>query len=245
MHSLRYIIHQNGVAQTRHLSLAAIVFQVFSILFKWRPLFDAPTVATTVLRRSAALERNTTCIFTAEKYSLSQCIRAPVNAVFISHRTFLATLILTYKNLNNISPRNEQWVELTTVCGFKGLGLTLTEVNYMERDIPARLDWNLQVTMKDLYDYLQPFLAATPHGLALCEEYAKGGCTSSATALERIIQGVSAQICHQSSADYVPGSAFDQVLQDNHSNDLKCQWDKCACWRADLEDLYVSMSRQV
>ncbi|EEH38059.1 hypothetical protein PAAG_00980 [Paracoccidioides lutzii Pb01] len=75
------------------------------------------------------------------------------------HRIFLASLILAAKNLNDSSPKNKHWARYTTVKGFDEFGFSLPEVNLMERQLLYLLNWDTRVTEKDLFYYLEPFLA--------------------------------------------------------------------------------------
>ncbi|KAF3123138.1 hypothetical protein TWF703_001000 [Orbilia oligospora] len=75
------------------------------------------------------------------------------------HRIFLASLILSAKNLNDSSPKNKHWARYTTVRGYEGFGFSLTEVNLMEKQLLFLLDWDLNISAGDLYEHLEPFLA--------------------------------------------------------------------------------------
>lgn len=75
------------------------------------------------------------------------------------HRIFLATLILSAKNLNDSSPKNKYWARYTSVPGFENFGFSNSEVNLMERQLLFLLDWDLRITTEDLYTHLEPFLA--------------------------------------------------------------------------------------
>ena len=74
------------------------------------------------------------------------------------HRIFLASLILSAKNLNDSSPKNKHWARYTAVRGYDSFGFSLTEVNLMEKQLLGLLDWDLRVTEDDLYYHLEPFL---------------------------------------------------------------------------------------
>jgi len=76
-----------------------------------------------------------------------------------AHRIFLASLILSAKNLNDSSPKNKHWARYTTVPGYDSFGFSLTEVNLMEKQLLGLLDFDLRVTEADLYFHLEPFLA--------------------------------------------------------------------------------------
>ncbi|KAK6533229.1 hypothetical protein TWF281_007379 [Arthrobotrys megalospora] len=75
------------------------------------------------------------------------------------HRIFLASLILSAKNLNDSSPKNKHWARYTAVRGYEGFGFSLTEVNLMEKQLLLLLDWDLNISTNDLYEHLDPFLA--------------------------------------------------------------------------------------
>jgi PHO85 cyclin-1 len=89
------------------------------------------------------------------------------------HRIFLASLILSAKNLNDSSPKNKHWARYTTVKGFEGFGFGLAEVNLMERQMLYLLDWDTRVTEQDLFDHLEPFLAPIKFQLELQYERAE------------------------------------------------------------------------
>ncbi|KAF3908846.1 hypothetical protein ABW20_dc0106705 [Dactylellina cionopaga] len=74
------------------------------------------------------------------------------------HRIFLASLILSAKNLNDSSPKNKHWARYTSVRSYEGFGFSLTEVNLMEKQLLFLLDWDLNISSDDLYTHLEPFL---------------------------------------------------------------------------------------
>lgn len=86
------------------------------------------------------------------------------------HRIFLASLILSAKNLNDSSPKNKHWARYTSVQGFDGFGFSLTEVNLMEKQLLFLLDWDLNISTDDLYEHLEPFLKPVRQTLRLEEE---------------------------------------------------------------------------
>ncbi|KAK6505292.1 hypothetical protein TWF481_007199 [Arthrobotrys musiformis] len=86
------------------------------------------------------------------------------------HRIFLASLILSAKNLNDSSPKNKHWARYTTVRGYDGFGFSLTEVNLMEKQLLFLLDWDLNISATDLYEHLEPFLAPIRHQLYIKEQ---------------------------------------------------------------------------
>ena len=75
------------------------------------------------------------------------------------HRIFLASLILSAKNLNDSSPKNKHWSRYTAVRGYDGFGFGLAEVNLMERQMLYLLDFDTNVHEKDLFEHFEPFLA--------------------------------------------------------------------------------------
>lgn len=75
------------------------------------------------------------------------------------HRIFLASLILAAKNLNDSSPKNKHWARYSSVKGYENFGFSITEVNLMEKQLLFLLDWDLQITIDDLFTHFEPFLA--------------------------------------------------------------------------------------
>ncbi|KAG5517924.1 hypothetical protein PMAC_000379 [Pneumocystis sp. 'macacae'] len=75
------------------------------------------------------------------------------------HRIFLASLILAAKYLNDSSPKNKHWARYTNNL------FSLTEVNLMEKQLLALLNWDLSITMEDLYKVLAPFLTPIKHAI--------------------------------------------------------------------------------
>jgi len=75
------------------------------------------------------------------------------------HRIFLASLILSAKNLNDSSPKNKHWAEYTFSSSFPSFGFNVTEVNLMEKQLLFLLDWDLNINTSDLYTHFEPFLA--------------------------------------------------------------------------------------
>ena len=69
------------------------------------------------------------------------------------HRVFLATLIVAAKYCNDSSPMNAHWVR------YAGATFNQAEVNLMERQLLAILDWDLDVQEPELVAHLAPFLA--------------------------------------------------------------------------------------
>ncbi|KAL1919840.1 uncharacterized protein VTP21DRAFT_1771 [Calcarisporiella thermophila] len=68
------------------------------------------------------------------------------------HRIFLATLIVTAKTLNDSSPKNKHWAR------YSGGVFSAPEVNLMEKQLLASLDFELRVQESDLYAHLSVFL---------------------------------------------------------------------------------------
>ncbi len=88
-------------------------------------------------------------------YLLRLKSKLPLNAKGLPctiHRIFLACLIVAAKNLNDSSPMNKHWAKYTN-----GL-FTVDELNLMERQLLALLDWNLNIETQDLYNCFAPFL---------------------------------------------------------------------------------------
>ncbi|KAF9539048.1 hypothetical protein EC957_005848 [Mortierella hygrophila] len=67
------------------------------------------------------------------------------------HRVFLASLIVAAKYLNDQSPKNKHWSAHSTV-------FSVGEVNLMEKQLLALLDFDLRITEADLASSLQDFL---------------------------------------------------------------------------------------
>ncbi|KAF8945365.1 hypothetical protein BGZ47_002825 [Haplosporangium gracile] len=67
------------------------------------------------------------------------------------HRVFLASLIVAAKYLNDQSPKNKHWSAHSTV-------FSVGEVNLMEKQLLALLDFDLRITEADLASSLQGFL---------------------------------------------------------------------------------------
>ncbi|KAF9087723.1 hypothetical protein BGX23_007926, partial [Mortierella sp. AD031] len=67
------------------------------------------------------------------------------------HRVFLASLIVAAKYLNDQSPKNKHWSAHSTV-------FSVGEVNLMEKQLLALLDFDLRITEADLASSLHEFL---------------------------------------------------------------------------------------
>ncbi|KAK3836801.1 MAG: hypothetical protein J3R72DRAFT_200789 [Linnemannia gamsii] len=67
------------------------------------------------------------------------------------HRVFLASLIVAAKYLNDQSPKNKHWSAHSTV-------FSVGEVNLMEKQLLALLDFDLRITEADLASSLHNFL---------------------------------------------------------------------------------------
>ena len=72
------------------------------------------------------------------------------------HRVFLAALVVAAKYCNDSSPLNAHWVK------YAGASFGQAEVNLMERQLLALLDWDLGVAEDELVRHCQPFFAAPP-----------------------------------------------------------------------------------
>lgn len=83
------------------------------------------------------------------------------------HRIFLASLILAAKNINDSSPKNKHWSRYTFVDSYNGFGFSLPEVNLMERQLLALLNWDTRVREEDLFEHFEPFLAPIRERLML------------------------------------------------------------------------------
>lgn len=68
------------------------------------------------------------------------------------HRIFLSCLILSAKNHNDSSPLNKHWTKYTD-----GL-FTLQDVNLMERQLLALLDWDIVIREEELLRVMEPLL---------------------------------------------------------------------------------------
>lgn len=73
----------------------------------------------------------------------------------LSHRNFLAALILSTKYLNNSSPKNKHWSNYSVIHNF---GFSRIEVNLMEKQLLNLLNWELRITETDLYRELHSFM---------------------------------------------------------------------------------------
>ncbi|KAK3345779.1 hypothetical protein B0T25DRAFT_592256 [Lasiosphaeria hispida] len=75
------------------------------------------------------------------------------------HHIFLATLILAAKYLNDSSPWNRRWAECTVMSNtINTFGFSYTEVNKMERQMLALLNWDLHIDEEELYRELDHFI---------------------------------------------------------------------------------------
>ncbi|KAL1922144.1 uncharacterized protein VTP21DRAFT_10786 [Calcarisporiella thermophila] len=75
------------------------------------------------------------------------------------HRIFLAALIVAAKITNDISPRNRFWAKCSGI-------FSLSEVNLMERQLLWLLDFDLQISEKELYRHLTPLLTRVERAAA-------------------------------------------------------------------------------
>lgn len=87
-----------------------------------------------------------------------------------THRIFLAALILSSKFLNDSSPKNKHWAAYSHISnpypsrtgsapGYEDFGFSRTEVNLMEKQLLALLDWDLNFDQDELEEHFEPFLA--------------------------------------------------------------------------------------
>ncbi|KTW25958.1 hypothetical protein T552_03233 [Pneumocystis carinii B80] len=88
------------------------------------------------------------------------------------HRVFLASLILAAKYLNDSSPKNKHWAKYTNHL------FSLTEVNLMEKQLLSLLEWDLSITMEDLYKALAPFLVPIKHAIVAWQTVRSEQCMS-------------------------------------------------------------------
>ncbi|KAI8141895.1 hypothetical protein BJV82DRAFT_617905 [Fennellomyces sp. T-0311] len=65
-------------------------------------------------------------------------------------RIFLATLIVTCKLLNDTAPKNRHWTHYAHY-------FTVEEINLMEKQLLALLDFELSISLNDLYTMLARF----------------------------------------------------------------------------------------
>jgi G1/S-specific cyclin PLC1 len=79
-----------------------------------------------------------------------------------THRVFLTALILAAKNVNDVSPKNKHWARYSSMSSNTNVrfGFHVAEINVMERQLLHQLDWNMRVSVEDLYYQLEPLLAA-------------------------------------------------------------------------------------
>ncbi|KAH7304404.1 hypothetical protein B0I35DRAFT_363242 [Stachybotrys elegans] len=78
----------------------------------------------------------------------------------IYHQMFLDCLILSAKYLNDISPLNRHWAYYSTMRLPSGVfGFTLRDINSIEMSVISLLDWDLRITMDELYIVSGPLLA--------------------------------------------------------------------------------------
>jgi G1/S-specific cyclin PLC1 len=78
-----------------------------------------------------------------------------------THRIFLAALILAAKFLNDSSPKNKHWAAYSHINhpDHPDFGFARSEVNLMEKQLLALLDWDLNFDHAQLCAVLDPFLA--------------------------------------------------------------------------------------
>lgn len=76
-----------------------------------------------------------------------------------SHRIFLGSLILASKYLNDAPPINKNWAKYTTITtNYYQFSFSCTEVNLMEKELLALLEWDLHIHENDLYQEFSSFL---------------------------------------------------------------------------------------
>jgi PHO85 cyclin-1 len=75
-----------------------------------------------------------------------------------THRTLLATIILSDKYLNDFSLPTKYWPLYTSVGGYPGFGYSVAEVSKMERDLLRLLDWKARIDPDDLHFHSKPFV---------------------------------------------------------------------------------------
>ncbi|AMD20099.1 HCL052Wp [Eremothecium sinecaudum] len=76
------------------------------------------------------------------------------------HRIFTGCLVLASKYLNDSSPLNKHWCEYTNDL------LDLAEMNMIERELLAYLNWEINITTEDLVACLSHFLNPIKEELA-------------------------------------------------------------------------------
>lgn len=82
----------------------------------------------------------------------------------MTHRIFLACLVLSAKFLNDSSPKNKHWAWYTYVPStahhdFSLFEFSRNEVNLMERQILQLLDWDLNFNLAEVHGHFEHFLA--------------------------------------------------------------------------------------
>lgn len=76
------------------------------------------------------------------------------------YRILLASLIISHKCHHDVRIKNKAWLKWTRCDGYVGFGLTLREVNSMERELLSSLNYNTLVGKQDIINFLLPFLEA-------------------------------------------------------------------------------------
>jgi G1/S-specific cyclin PLC1 len=71
------------------------------------------------------------------------------------HRVFLATLIVAAKYLNDSSPKNVHWQKCADI-------FHLHEINLMERELLAMLDYDLRFDEAEACRLFEPFMTSPP-----------------------------------------------------------------------------------
>ena len=75
----------------------------------------------------------------------------------VRYAVCLTGLIITSKCLRDHTWRNKTWVDLADVRGCDSLGLSLGQINGMERAFLHAIQWDLRITSQHLYAYLGLF----------------------------------------------------------------------------------------
>ncbi|KAH8655590.1 hypothetical protein BX600DRAFT_385602 [Xylariales sp. PMI_506] len=75
-----------------------------------------------------------------------------------AHRIFLSILILTSKYFNDQSPSNKAWAEYIAKSAGGTFFLGISDIVKLEIQTLNLLEWNLNVTIRDLYLTLEPML---------------------------------------------------------------------------------------
>ncbi|KAH7061806.1 hypothetical protein BKA63DRAFT_371207, partial [Paraphoma chrysanthemicola] len=74
------------------------------------------------------------------------------------HEAFLAAVILATKNIDYTSPKNKHWTRYNWLQSRDG-DRVVAEINLTETQLLGALNWNIRISLEDLYSLLQPVLA--------------------------------------------------------------------------------------